>query len=317
LEKIMVDRFGDPKLAGRIRENLALPVIAAPMFLVSGPDLVIAAAHSGIIGAVPALNQRTTEGFESWLEQIKHATAGALYAVNLIVHDSNGRIEADLTVAVRHRVPLIIASIGSPAPVVERVRDYGGLVFSDVASVRHARRAVEAGVDGLILLCAGAGGNTGWLNPFAFLAEVRRFWGGPVALAGAISRGSYVHLAEEMGADFAFVGTPFIAARESLAPDAYRSMLVESGADDIVLTAEVTGIPANMLRRSLEKSGYTPRKGAPARFDLNAEIETLRAWRDIWSAGHGVGDVKAVESLADIVDRFSADYRQARQRRSV
>jgi nitronate monooxygenase len=287
------------------------------MFLVSGPDLVIAASRAGIIGAIPALNQRTTEGFESWLEQIKQATAGAPYAVNLIVHDSNGRLEEDLTVVVRHRAPLVIASIGSPAPVVERVRAYGGLVFSDVASVRHARRAAEAGVDGLILLCAGAGGNTGWLNPFAFLAEVRGFWDGPVALAGAISRGSYVHLAEEMGADFAFVGTPFIAARESLAPEAYRSMLVESGADDIVLTAAVTGIPANMLRRSLEKSGYVPRKGASARFDLNAEMEALRAWRDIWSAGHGVGDVNAVESLADIVDRFAADYRRARQRRSA
>ncbi len=310
----MADRFGDPTLASRIRANLALPVIAAPMFLVSGPDLVIAAAHAGIIGAIPALNQRTTEGFESWLEQIEQATTGASYAVNLIVHDSNSRLEADLNVTVRHRTALIIASIGSPAPVVERVRAYGGLVFSDVASVRHARRAAEAGVDGLILLCAGAGGNTGWLNPFAFVAEVRRFWDGPIALAGAISRGSYVHLAEEMGADFAFVGTPFIAARESLAPDAYRSMLVESGADDVVLTAEVTGIPANMLRQSLQKSGFSGKKGASARFDLNAEMETLRAWRDIWSAGHGVGDVDAVENLADIVARFAADYHQARQR---
>lgn len=311
----MADRFGNPTLASRIRENLTLPIIAAPMFLVSGPDLVIAAARAGIIGTIPALNQRTTEGFESWLVQIKHAAAGAPYAVNLIVHGSNIRLEADLTVAAHHRTPLIIASIGSPAPVVEKVRAYGGLVFSDVASVRHARRAAESGVDGLILLCAGAGGNTGSLSPFAFLAEVRNFWDGPIALAGAISRGSYVHLAEEMGADFAFVGTPFIAARESLAPDAYRSMLIESGADDIVLTAEVTGIPANMLRRSLENSGYVSKKGASARFDLNTEIETLRAWRDIWSAGHGVGDVKTVESLADIVNRFSADYRQARQRR--
>ena len=309
----MTDRFGDPTLASRMRENLVLPMIAAPMFLVSGPDLVIAAARAGIIGAMPALNQRTTEGFENWLEQIKHATAGAGYAVNLIVHDSNLRLEADLDVTAYHQVPLIIASIGSPGPVVAKVRAYGGLVFSDVASVRHARRAAEAGVDGLILLCAGAGGNTGWLSPFAFVAEVRKFWDGPLALAGAISRGSYVHLAEEMGADFAFVGTPFIAARESLAPDAYRSMLVESGADDIVLTAEVTGIPANMLRRSLERSGYVPKKDAPARFDLSAEIETLRAWRDIWSAGHGVGDVNAVEDLADIVARFSTDYHQARR----
>lgn len=310
----MTDRFGDPTLASRMRENLALPVIAAPMFLVSGPDLVIAAARAGIIGAIPALNQRTTEGFENWLEQIKHATAGAAYAVNLIVHDSNRRLEADLDVTAYHQAPLIIASIGSPGPVVAKVRAYGGLVFSDIASVRHARRAAEAGVDGLILLCAGAGGNTGWLSPFAFVAEVRKFWDGPLALAGAISRGSYVHLAEEMGADFAFVGTPFIAARESLAPDAYRSMLVESGADDIVLTAEVTGIPANMLRRSLERSGYVPKKGAPARFDLSAEIETLRAWRDIWSAGHGVGDVNAVENLADIVARFLTDYHKARGR---
>ena len=309
----MADRFGNPTLASRIRENLTLPIIAAPMFLVSGPDLVIAAARAGIIGIIPALNQRTTEGFESWLVQIKHAAAGAPYAVNVIVHGSNIRLEADLTVAAHHRTPLIIASIGSPAPVVEKVRAYGGVVFSDVASVRHARRAAESGVDGLILLCAGAGGNTGSLSPFAFLAEVRNFWDGPIALA-VPSSAAVTSTSGEMGADFAFVGTPFIAARESLAPDAYRSMLIESGADDIVLTAEVTGIPANMLRRSLENSGYVSKKGASGRFDLNTEIETLRAWRDIWSAGHGVGDVKTVESLADrqsLLRRLSP----ARQRR--
>jgi nitronate monooxygenase len=315
----MTERFGDPTLALRLREALRLPVMAAPMFLVSGPDLVIAASRAGIIGAIPALNQRTTEGFDDWLGQIDEAVSqpgSAPYAVNLIVHDTNARLEADLAVAIRHRAPMIIASIGSPAPIIERVREYGGLVFSDVASVRHARQAAASGVDGLILLCAGAGGNTGWLSPFAFLAEVRAFWDGPIALAGAISRGNYIHIAQEMGADFAFIGTPFIAARESLAPDAYRAMLVESGADDIVLTAEVTGIPANMLRPSLERSEYTAEKGRPARFDLKTEIETLRAWRDIWSAGHGVGDVTAIESVASIVEGLAADYHRARARRT-
>jgi nitronate monooxygenase len=231
--------------------------------------------------------------------------------VNLIVHNTNPRLEQDLAITARHKVPIIIASIGDPAPVIERVQSYGGIVLSDVATVRHARRAAVSGADGLILLCAGAGGNTGWLSPFAFLAEVRSFFAGPVILAGAISRGAYVRVAEMMGADLALLGTPFIAARESLASDEYRQMLIDSSADDIVLTAEVTGIPANMLRKSLEKTRFRPPPGTAADgFDVVKETSTLRAWRDIWSAGHGVGDVVAIESAAEIIARLLADYQR-------
>lgn len=313
-------RLGDPSLATRMRAGLALPVIVAPMFLVSGPDLTIACSKAGVIGSVQALNARTPEIFDSWLDDIGEALAGSLgsapYAVNLIVHSSNPRLDADLDICVKHLAPIIIASVGSPARVIERVRAYGGLVLSDAGTVKHARRAAEAGVDGLVLLCAGAGGNTGWLNPFAFVADVRRFYDGPIILAGAISRGDYVHVAEMMGADMAIVGTSFIAARESMAEDAYREMLIDSGADDIVLTDKVTGIPANMLRASLEQSGFVAnpdRRG----FDLEHELTTFKAWRDIWSAGHGVGDITSVESAAEIVARFRIDYERARSVRSA
>lgn len=306
-------RLGDPTLAARLTAGLALPLVVAPMFLVSGPDLVIASCRAGVIGALPSLNARTTAIFDEWLTRIgtelAAAPASAPYAVNLIVHPTNGRLEADLDVCVKHRTPLIVAAVGNPTNVIAKVRGYGGHVISDAASVKHARRAAEAGVDGLILLCAGAGGNTGWLNPFAFVSEVRRFFAGPLVLAGAISRGSFVHVACEMGADLAMSGTSFIAARESLAVDAYRQMLVESNADDIVLSAEVTGIPANFLKKSL--AGFTGRAKEAGGFDLGKELETLRAWRDIWAAGHGVGDVEQVLPAADLVARFRADYRAA------
>ncbi len=313
----MSPKYGDPALAAELCAALSVPLIVAPMFLVSGPDLVIAASRAGVVGALPALNARTTALFDEWLTRIDAELAAARsrgespapYAVNLIVHGTNERLLADLAVCVQHRVPLIVAAIGSPRNVVDAIHGYGGRVLCDAATVKHARRAAESGVDGLILLCAGAGGNTGWLNPFAFVAEVRRFFDGPIVLAGSISRGSYVHVAEVMGADLAMVGTSFIAARESLAADAYRQMLVESNADDIVLSAEVTGIPANLLKKSL--AGYTGRKEKGG-FDLGVELATLRAWRDIWAAGHGVGDVDEVRSAADIVALFRRDYEAAR-----
>lgn len=315
----MSTRLGNPAMAESLRRRLALPVIAGPMFLVSGPDLVIACSSAGVVGSFPTLNARTTDILDAWLGQITAALAAvpnaAPFAANLIVHPTNPRVEEDLALVARHKVPLVIASVGSPTRVVAAVRDYGGLVFSDVASVRHARRAAEAGVDGLILLCAGAGGNTGWLNPFAFVGAVRRFFDGPVVLAGAISSGRLVHVAEMIGADFAYMGTSFIATRESMASDAYRAMLVASGPDDIVLTSEVTGIPANMLRASLENAGFTAgAKHAGGGFSLLKELETLTAWRDIWSAGHGVGDIAGVNSVGELVTALQADYRRVRAR---
>jgi nitronate monooxygenase len=226
------------------------------------------------------------------------------------------RIEEDVDICVKHQAPVIISSVGSPKRLIEKVHGYGGLVFSDASTVDYAKRGAQAGVDGLVLLCAGAGGNTGALNPFAFVSEVRRFFDGPIVLAGAISRGRFVRLAQEMGADMAMAGTSFIAARESLASDEYRDMLIQSGADDIVLTAEVTGIPANLLRHSLEKVGFASERGA-AGFNLSHEMSVLKAWRDIWSAGHGVGDVDLVEPAAEIVARFRDDYFHAGQPRAA
>jgi nitronate monooxygenase len=283
------------------------------MFLVSGPDLVIASCRAGVAGSFPTLNARTTAILDQWLERItaELQAGGAPHAVNLIVHPTNTRLAEDVALVIKHKPPLVIASVGNPQPVIAAVKGYGGLTFSDVASLKHARRAAEAGVDGLILLCAGSGGNTGWLNPFAFVAAVRKFFAGPLVLAGAISNGRLIHVAEELGADFAYVGTPFIATTESMAADDYRQMLIESDADDIQLTAEVTGIPANMLRKSLERSGFKPGP-KHAGFNLLKEIETLKAWRDIWSAGQGVGDVERIEPVASLVDRMLQDYQRAR-----
>lgn len=308
----MTTRLGNKELAAELRAKLQLPVIAGPMFLISGPDLVIACSKAGVVGSFPTLNARTPAILDEWLARMSAETAtSAPFAANLIVHHTNARIEEDVTLVVKHRVPVVIASVGNPAAVVARVHSYGGLVLSDVASLKHARRAAEAGVDGLILLCAGSGGNTGWLNPFAFVGAVREFFDGPVVLAGAISRGRYIHVAEQIGADLAYVGTSFIATQESLASNEYRQMLVASSADDIILTAEVTGIPANMLRPSLERAGF--KAGVKYEgFNLLKEIETLKAWRDIWSAGHGVGDVAGVERVGDLVLRLKRDYEEAR-----
>ena len=209
----------------RLCSGLALPVIAGPMFLVSGPELVIASGRAGILGSVPALNARTGAILDGWLTEIGGTLGPVPYAVNLIMHETNRRLPEDLAAVVRHRVPVIIASVGSPAPVIEAVSGYGGLVLSDVASIRHAKRALSLGAHGLILLCAGAGGNTGWLNPFAFLEEVRTFYDGPVALAGGLTNGRQIRAAELLGADLALLGTRFIAAEESLASPAYREML--------------------------------------------------------------------------------------------
>lgn len=313
----MTGRFGHAAYVGRLRERLSLPVIAGPMFLVSGPDLVTACSRAGVIGSFPTLNARTLDVLDEWLGRMTAecgAPGCAPFAANLIVHPSNPRFAEDLDLVVKHRVQVVIASVGSPAPAIAKVKEYGGLVLADVASLKHARRAAEAGVDGLILLCAGAGGNTGWLSPFAFLTAVREFFDGPVVLAGAISRGQLIHVAEELGADLAYMGTSFIATRESMASDDYRDMLVQSGADDILLTAEVTGIPANMLRLSLERMGFKPGAKHEGGFSLMKELETFKAWRDIWSAGHGVGDVRAVETVAELVARLRVEYDAARAR---
>ncbi|PZU09843.1 MAG: nitronate monooxygenase [Sphingomonas sp.] len=281
------------------------------MFLVSGPDLVVACCEAGLLGTFPALNQRSSEGFGQWLDEIEGRLAGkpgaAPFGVNLIVHKSNPRLEADLELVVRHRVPLVITSLGAVAEVVRAVQSYGGLVFHDVTNVRHAEKAVAAGVDGLIAVAAGAGGHAGTMSPFALVDEIRRFFSGPVALAGAITRGRQIAAAQMMGADFAYVGSHFIAAEESLASPAQKAMMIGAGPADIVYTDRVTGVGANFLRPSLEAATLPEGHGE---MSLSEEA---KAWKTIWSAGHGVGATRAVQSARTICETLIAEYRATSQ----
>jgi nitronate monooxygenase len=280
------------------------------MFLVSGPDLVVAAASAGVVGAFPTLNARTPEILDAWLQDLAARSAGApgACAANLILHASNPRRDVDLDLVIRHQVPWVITSVGSPAPVVERVRAYGGRVLADVATVRHARKAIAAGVDVLVLLTAGAGGNTGWLNPFAFVEEVRGFWSGPLAVAGGITTGRQVSAVQVAGADLAYVGTPFIATHESLAAEAYKQALCGAGADDIVLTDAVTGIPANFLASSLRDNGIMSADGRLA----PRGSSDMASWKTAWSAGHGVASVREISSVAQRVEALREQWLASR-----
>jgi nitronate monooxygenase len=302
-------------LVGRLR----LPVVAAPMFLVSGPGLVVAACKAGVLGTFPALNQRSSDGLGEWLEVIEAALtpADAPYGVNLIVHRTNARLAADLEVVVAHRVPVVITSLGAAAEVVAAIHSYGGVVFHDVTTAAYARKATDVGVDGLILVAAGAGGHGGSLSPFALMAEVQRSFSGTILLAGAISSGADVLAARAMGADLAYLGTRFVATTESLASDDYREQVVTAGAADIVHTASVSTIPANFLRRSLELAGLDP--NAPSGpVDLGhltrPSQADAKAWRDIWSAGHGVAGIDAVLPVAELVNQLAQEYEAARER---
>ena len=302
-------------LVGRLR----LPVVAAPMFLVSGPDLVMATCRAGVLGTFPALNQRTTAGLDEWLTTLDTALGDddAPYGVNLIVHRTNPRVAADLEVIVAHRVPLVITSLGAAAEVVSAVHSYGGVVFHDVTSAHHAHKAADAGVDGLILVAVGAGGHGGTLSPFALMAEARAFFRGTILLAGALSSGSDVLAARAMGADLAYLGTRFVATTESLASDAYRGQIVSGTAADIVYTPGVSTIPANFLRRSLELAGLDP-DATLGPTDLghltNPSGADAKAWRDIWSAGQGVAGIDDVLPVAELVDRLAREYADARAR---
>ena len=311
----------------RFRDRLCLPLIAAPMFLVSGVDLVTAACRNGVIGAFPTVNCRNVDELERWLTDIddrlnRHRDAGgsapAPPCPNLIVHRSNARLEQDLTVLLRHRPEMVITSVGSPAPVLEPLHDAGARVFADVASIRHAERAVAAGADGLVLLTAGAGGQTGWLNPFAFVRAVRAFFDGPIVLAGGISDGYALRAAQVLGCDLAYMGTKFIATRESMADVRYKQMLVASSADDILLTTAFTGLQTNMLRPSIEAAGLDPddlpQRGAidiGKDIDIGARESRPKRWKDIWSAGHSVSGVTELLSVDELVARTSAEFREA------
>ena len=316
-------------LPAALKGRLRLPLIAAPMFLVSGPALVTAACRAGVIGAFPTANCRTVEELDRWLADMGNALkraadeagrAPAPLCPNLIVHRSNPRVAEDLAAVLKAGVELVITSVGSPEPVLKPLKDAGCLVFADVASVRHAEKAVAAGVDGLVLLTAGAGGQTGWANPFAFVRAVRSFWGGIVVMAGGMADGQAIAAAETLGCDLAYMGTRFIATRESLAKDAYKQMLVRSRLDDVLLTRAFTGLETNMLRPSIKAAGLDPdnlpmRGAIDIAKDINAaerDKPDARRWKDIWSAGHAVSGVADIPSVADLVDRTAAEYMAAK-----
>jgi nitronate monooxygenase len=294
-----------------MRARLRLPLIAAPMFRVSGVELVLAACRQGVIGAFPTANCRSVEELDHWLATIRQEALRAPWCANLIVHRSNRRMQDDLAVLLRHAPEIVITSVGSPAPVVGPLHDAGTLVFADVASIRHSERAIEAGADGLILLTAGAGGQTGWLNPFAFVRAVRRFFDGPLVLAGGIGDGQALAAAIALGCDLAYMGTRFIATTESMAQPDYKQMLVGCGADDVLLTRAFTGLQTNMLRPSILAAGLDPdvlpEHGG---LDVAKDISTNapRRWRDIWSAGHSVSLVSGVVSVSSLVDTIGAEY---------
>ncbi len=300
--------------------NLRLPLIAAPMFLTSGPDLVVACCENGVVGTFPALNQRTTEGFDQWLTDIETRLEGknaAPYGVNLIVHKTNPRVMDDLAVCEAHKVPLIITSLGAVPELVGRVQSWGGKVFHDVISARHAHKAAEAGVDGLILVTGGAGGHAGALNPFALLGEVRQFFKGTIILAGALSSGRDIAAAQMMGADYAYMGTRFVATKEALVQDAYKNMIVASSAIDILYTPAISSIPANFLRPSIVAAGLDPEKlHAPDSVDLDHITDPhnkshAKAWKDVWSAGQGVGNIREVLATKTLIQQLESEYTEA------
>ena len=307
--------------------GLRAPVIGAPMFLVSGPDLVIEQCKGGIIGSFPALNARPQEQLDVWLTQIDEALAKEKrerpfatigpYAVNLIVNQANKRLEQDFEVVAKHRVPIVITSLQAPTAIAKRVHEYGGIVLHDVVRVRHAEKALEAGVDGIILVCGGAGGHAGRLNPFALTNEVRRIFDGPLVLAGAITNGSGVLAAQAMGCDAAYLGTRFIATRESLAVEAYKQMIVDSNAEDIAYTPYFSGVHGSYLKQSIRNAGLDP-DNLPVqdgeKLKYTSRDERPKTWKDIWGAGQGVGNIDSIPSTKELVDRIVAEYEEAKRR---
>ncbi len=303
-------------------QNLTLPLIGAPLFIISTPTLVIAQCKAGIVGTFPALNARPAAVLDEWLDEIKASLATAAgaapYGVNLIVHKTNTRLVEDVQTCVRHKVPIVITSVGEPSQVVAAIHSYGGLVFHDIISIRHAKKAIEAGVDGLILVCAGAGGHAGLLNPFALVSEIRTFYDGPLLLSGSITQGKHILAAQVMGADLAYMGTRFIATEEANAKDGYKQMIVDSNATDIVYTPAFTGIHGNYLRDSIANAGLDPDNIAGGKTSPDMQLDPgpnaagAKAWKDIWGAGQGVGSIHDVPTVAALISRLKDEYLAAR-----
>lgn len=307
-------------LPASLEQRLRLPVVAAPMFLISNPRLVLACCASGVVGSFPALNQRDSTGFKAWLEEIEAGLAllqaPAPYAVNLIVHPTNPRLQADLALCVEHRVPIVITSLGAVKELVDAVHGYGGLVFHDVTTRRHAEKAAEAGVDGLIAVAAGAGGHAGTCSPFALAAEIRQFFDKTLLLAGCLNHGHEILAAQMLGADLAYMGTRFIATAESQAPGAYKQMLLDAHAADIIHTPAVSGVPASFLRPSLEQAGYdiNALKSGHEQGKLKPLDDEAKAWKTVWSAGQGVGGIDDLPSASALIGRLHDEYRNALER---
>ncbi|MEK9852902.1 MAG: nitronate monooxygenase family protein [Flavobacteriaceae bacterium] len=312
------------------KDKLQLPAVAAPMFLISGPRLVIECCKNGIVGTFPALNQRSTEGFEQWVVEIKNALdtferetgkKAAPFGVNLIVHPTNPRVMEDLEVCVKHQVPLIITSLGAVPDLVNAIHSYGGLVYHDIIKKRHAEKASEAGVDGLILVAAGAGGHAGTLNPLALINEIKQFFDKTLLLSGCISTGKDIASALQMGADLAYMGTRFINVKESLADPKYQEMIINSKAEDIIYTAAVSGVNANFLRPSLESMGITEALWSQTKkIDFGKELDAAKAeaqaWKTIWSAGQGVTAINDTPSVAGLVSLLKKEFKEALEAQS-
>jgi len=318
------------RLPDKIARRLKLPLIAAPMLAVSGPDLAIAACRGGVIGAFPVANARSIETLEAWLKNIEEALKAAAdenpdrlpapFCPNLII--KRAEMKAELACMLRHRIEMVITSVGSPVEAIGPLHDIGSVVFADVATIRHTEKAIAAGVDGLVLLTAGAGGQTGWLNPLAFVRAARQMFEGPIVLAGGISDGAALWAAEVLGCDLAYMGTKFIATHESMAADAYKRMLVESDMDDVMLTQAFTGLDTNMLTPSMIAAGLDPRtlpprvsiEEAARNFGSKGGMDGPRRYKDIWSAGHSISGVTDVLSVAELIENTIREYEEARER---
>lgn len=310
-----------------IANQLSIPVIGSPLFIISNPDLVIAQCKSGMIGSFPSLNARPIEQLDEWLTRINEELAAARlanpqakiapYAVNLIVHKSNNRIEEDLALCVKHKVPIVITSLGARPEVNDAIHSYGGIVLHDIINIVFAHKALEKGADGLIAVCAGAGGHAGTLSPFALISEIREFFDGPLALSGSISTGRQILAAQAMGADFAYIGTAFIATDEARALDAYKDMIVASAAKDIVYSSLFTGVSGNYLAPSIAKAGMDPNNlpdGDKATMSFQAgESSKAKAWKDVWGSGQGIGAIKARMPAAQYVSQLKREYDEARK----
>lgn len=295
---------------------MRLPVFAAPMFLVSGPDLVIAACRAGIVGSFPTPNCRTPAILDDWMTRIRAEVGSAPWCANLVTHSTNARLPDDLALIAKHQPPFVVTALGSPKPAVETVHAYGGTVIADVTSPALARKALAAGADGLACICTGAGGHTGTLSPFAFASAVRAFHQGPLIIGGGISDGAGIAGAIAAGADYVYMGTSFIAAEESLASQPYKDMLAAAQIEDLLVSAGITGTPASWLKPSLIANGYDPANmpDAPGKAYDSTQNQSAKRWADVWSAGQGVGAVKGTEPVAVIVDRLAAEYAAARAR---